>query len=391
MQTILYLSNTCSKQYYDKIYSETGVYLSIQANKFNRLFAEGLVKNGADVTLLSSRPINSNVTKQKKFVKEKEIIDNLNYIYLPFINTKVLRPLTIYFNAKQEIKRWIKNNDGIIICDVLNTMLLKAALSCVKRYKNTIKVVGIVTDLPEHLTTKKQRIKFQNNLIKKCDAFIFLTKQMNEKFNDKNKPNMVVEGFCDSEVCKPVTQKSRSIMYAGTVHSRYGIKNLLEAFSMIDDKSVVLNIFGDGDYKQQLLDFSKTNNRIIYHGTKSNEEVLKEEQKALLLINPRPNNQEYVKYSFPSKILEYISSGTPTLTTSLPSMPKEYEDYCFVIPNNDPETIALKLNELLKKDAQDLINFGNTAKEWALKNKSNIIVTKGVLEFLDNEVKKITI
>ena len=58
-----------------------------------------------------------------------------------------------------------------------------------------------------------------------------------------------------------------------------------------------------------------------------------EELKATLLVNPRPTTEEFTIYSFPSKNMEYMASGTPLLTTKLPGMPEEYHQYVLAILN----------------------------------------------------------
>lgn len=63
-------------------------------------------------------------------------------------------------------------------------------------------------------------------------------------------------------------------------------------------------------------------------------------KKATLLINPRPSNEEFTKYSFPSKNLEYMASGTPLLATDLPGIPAEYKRYEYIIENENIDGIA---------------------------------------------------
>ena len=70
--------------------------------------------------------------------------------------------------------------------------------------------------------------------------------------------------------------------------------------------------------KKQLYDYTQQDKRIHFGGVIPLSEVIEKEIQATILINPRPVDQEFTKYSFPSKIMEYMSSGTPVLTTKLP-------------------------------------------------------------------------
>ena len=93
---------------------------------------------------------------------------------------------------------------------------------------------------------------------------------------------------------------------------------------------IELWLFGSGDMEKDITDYCKSDQRIKYFGMVPREKVVKFEKKAKLLVNPRPTNNEFTKYSFPSKTIEYMASGTPLLTTRLPGIPSEYFDHVFV-------------------------------------------------------------
>jgi len=46
-----------------------------------------------------------------------------------------------------------------------------------------------------------------------------------------------------------------------------------------------------------------------------------------LLLHPRPVNSPVTLYSFPSKLIEYLASGTPVLSTRLKSIPIDLLPY----------------------------------------------------------------
>lgn len=58
-------------------------------------------------------------------------------------------------------------------------------------------------------------------------------------------------------------------------------------------------------------------------------------------MNPRPNNESYTKYSFPSKDIEYLLSGKPTVAFLLDGMPECYRDFLYVIDQNKEITSAI--------------------------------------------------
>lgn len=384
---ILYISNACSVSEYDRLFKGMSVQINHQSQKFNRLFAEGIAKNGVNITMISSRPVSYVFHKHKWYGKKTEDENGVHYVYLPFFNYKYVRQLFIYLTLKKEVKKWIRSNPGgIVLCDVLNYSLL-SALSC---FKQNIKLIGIVTDLPEILANGKitESVKRQNNMIAECDGLVLLARPMTEKINHKNKPFVVMEGFCDVKMrdVKNIfgeKYQKKVVLYSGLLHEKYGIRNLTEAFIKADIADSELHVYGRGDFEDQLKAIAEINDKVKYFGTKSNSYVVKEQMKATLLVNPRPTNEEFVKYSFPSKNMEYLASGTAMLTTELPSMPDEYKEHCFVSRGYDQESLKEALSEILSMSKETLYRKGAEAKEWVLTKKDNITQTKKVIEFLE--------
>ena len=119
-----------------------------------------------------------------------------------------------------------------------------------------------------------------------------------------------------------------------------------------------------------------------YMGMRDNDEIVAEEQKAALLVNPRPTAPEYTKYSFPSKNMEYMVSGTPTLTTKLPGMPKEYDKYVYLIEDETVEGVARVLKEIFSQPYEMRKRKAEAAREFVLKEKSNVVQAKKIMNFM---------
>ncbi|MGB9612869.1 MAG: glycosyltransferase, partial [Candidatus Margulisiibacteriota bacterium] len=135
---------------------------------------------------------------------------------------------------------------------------------------------------------------------------------------------------------------------------------------------------------------------ILAHGTKvieffgviSNRAVIEEEIKAILLVNPRPSSEEFTQYSFPSKNMEYMVSGTPLLTTKLPGMPEEYYDYVYLFEDESVEGMAKTLDRILKLPKEELHAKGAAAKEFVLREKNNVVQAKRIIEMIRDAVDK---
>ena len=214
---------------------------------------------------------------------------------------------------------------------------------------------------------------------------------MNDKINLKNKPFIVMEGLVDSNMqllSNTLNNKytKKVCIYAGGIYEKYGVKLLVDAFKNLNIKDAELHLYGTGDLEKYLA--SIKNNKIKYYGVVENKKIVEEEIKATLLINPRFTKEEYTKYSFPSKNMEYMVSGTPILTTKLPGMPNEYIPYVYLFENETLEGYQKSLEQILKKPQQELFEKGKEAKEFMLKNKNNKKQASRIIYFINNTVTK---
>ena len=81
--------------------------------------------------------------------------------------------------------------------------------------------------------------------------------------------------------------------------------------------------------------------------------------------------------------MEYMVSGTPVLTTRLPGMPKEYEEYVYLFDNESVGGMAKKITEVLSIPEKELRKKGASAREFVLKEKNNISQAKKLLDFIN--------
>jgi len=91
-----------------------------------------------------------------------------------------------------------------------------------------------------------------------------------------------------------------------------------------------------------------------------------------------------IKYSFPSKIMEYMSSGRPTIAYLLDGMPKEYSKYIVCIEEK-PDGIRSALEYVVHKGEDFCETFGKVAREFVLDKKNCKSQMKKVLKMLSKE------
>lgn len=374
---ILYLSNACPDEDFNQIFTEKEKP-SQAAQKYHTLQIEGLRESGQELISLCI-PAISRVTYKGLLFRHKS---NEGYRFAPMINVPLIRHvwmfLYVFFFT---FGKTIGKRESAVICDVLNTTVSMAAL--LAGFFTRTQVVGIVTDVPTKRAFKiKNPIKrfaswVCSVMLGAFDKYIFLTPAMNDLINKKGRPYLISEGHVDSgaeKVVNTLSQKyeKKVCVYAGSLRKIYGIPYLVEGFLQANIENAELHIYGAGEYETELEELTRKNPTVRYFGIVPNGKIVEEERKATLLINPRPTNEEYTQYSFPSKNMEYMVSGTPVMTTCLPGMPREYEEYVYLLSEENAEGVAQKLKEILSKPEEELFLFGQKAKAFVLENKSNI-------------------
>ncbi len=382
----------------------------IAANVTQLNYIEGLEKaTGESIKILNSHYEPSFPNYKKLFIRKrkwkrkgKENID------IGFINIPILKYIHKSIVLRKEMKNIIKNElsnkeINIFFIYAMTAPLMLLAPFIKKKIKNEkYKICLIVPDLPEFMNMTKQNIVRQillrlntriiDNCMKYIDKYVLFAKPMADYLNLSDKDYMVIEGMVNiqGESRERTTNNSSDkdyIMYAGGLNEKYGVLNLVKAFHEIKDNKVQLWLYGKGDAVEKIKEFEKKDKRIKYKGIVNNEEIIIAEKGAKLLVNPRPTDEEYTKYSFPSKNMEYMLSGTPLVTTKLPAMPKEYYNYIYTFEKEDVKGFKEKLEEILSQDKETLLQRGRSAKVFVMEKKSNVFQAEKIKRFITEEKK----
>ena len=298
---------------------------------------------------------------------------------------------------KKRLNRICKENKGEEIAIITHCIYLQSAKPSFKiRKKYNAKVYTIVPDLPEHSTSvafnghgflKKiysHYAKLSKKLSKKFDGYICFSEPQMEHLN-KNKPHVVMEGFVDASLIDAVGASEKHpnrIIYAGGLMYRYGIKELVDGFIMANIPEAELYIYGKGEAEEYIKD--KESSRVYYGGCLSRNEVIAEEKGAFILVNPRPTKDEYSRCSFPSKLMEYMATGTPVLTSRLGCIGEEYFDKMNFIEEVTSEGIAEAVRRCF--DNREKITERAKHAEKYIKEYKNVDYQAGVIiDFIQKE------
>lgn len=375
---VLYVSVLASPSVIKDARSINPSYCGYAVQKFNSLVVRGLLCNDAQVTALSI----FHIPTQRIWHHKRETVDGIDFRYVSSLNWGPLRFVWVFFYCFFYVLIWgvVNKKNKVLVCDVLNASA--SGGSVLASWLIGLKRVGIMTDMPGLLvnmpncTALRYRLyaKMCMSCMKAYTHFVFLTKQMNDVINVKKRPYIVMEGLVDTQIDTSEriagNVDKRIILYAGGLHERYGLKMLVEAFMQLEFLDVELWLYGKGPFAKLLPEYEKKDSRIRYWGIQPNTVIVEAEKTATLLVNPRPTHEEFAQYSFPSKNMEYMLSGTPLLTTKLPGMPSEYNSHVFLFEEESVQGFFTKLEELLSLPSQQLKDKGLDGRNFVLNNKN---------------------
>jgi glycosyltransferase involved in cell wall biosynthesis len=247
--------------------------------------------------------------------KDKTVfVSSKNCHYVNRLGMKLFDRLNAKHSLLQESQPLTEKGIDAIFFDSLNVGCGKAALALGKKIHTP--VVAIVTDNPKNLA-KVHRIytKAVFSAVKKSDAVLALSEGLLKAFSCAGKPHLVFEGIVEEPISKKGPYLSGTYFYfAGALKERYGILNLIRAYQK-NQPAYDLVIAGHAEENQTLKEMCQSQSRIHFVGQLSKEDNATMEQNAALLINPRPYEKVLDEESVPSKLLEYLASGAPILST----------------------------------------------------------------------------
>ena len=382
---------------YDRVVKNSKSKPSNAPENFQMMLAEGIYNSCKDLDLLSivnvaSYPNGSQMTFHSC---EYDLPFGAKVKQLKMINIQGIKQKHIYLETYRALQKWACNNcdeDKFVIMYSDYPPQADACRKICKKYD--IKCVLLMTDLPTYYMFKhkpslysyfmKRMDKKRKENFAKFDAYILLTQWMSGEMKIDSKPQIVIEGFANPNQYNfsEVKEAIPTVMYSGALSQVHNIKLLVNAFKKTDINAK-LWLFGSGDLEEWVKSEIKDDNRISYFGKVSREELLHRQKRAHLLISVKSVNDEHTKYAFPSKVLEYMSSGTPVLSTKALGIPEEYFNYMYTLEDESENAVAKKIEQCLCKTQKELDEMGERALDFVSRNKHFTPQGKKIVDFIE--------
>lgn len=179
---------------------------------------------------------------------------------------------------------------------------------------------------------------------------------VNERYSLKSKIE-IIPNFVDISLFKPIPLEKypkNRILFVGRLSKAKNLFNLIKAVSRTD---FVLDIYGDGELKSELIAYSKKYTNINFKGTVANSELP-------LIMN---RYHFYILPSFqegmPKTLIEAMACGVVCLGTNVNGINEIIEDKVtgYLAQTTNCEDIINLLEQIKIKDEDELLNVRKNA------------------------------
>lgn len=377
--------------------------VSIAGNNMQMGVINGLnniIKN--DLKVFSVRPIAAYPREKRLLVKRERVnlsteVETTN---IPFLNLPVIKQRSISKALFKDIEKEIRRSEDKEI-----TLLLFNAVPFVsiavnklaRKYK--LKSVCMLADPPVDnikrgiIGTFLRRLRDEKSYksIKCFNKLIVLNEKATENLGI-DIPSKVID--CGIEIRKENSiqeekiyemTKEKRIVFTGTIQEHSGIVNLVKAMEYVVDSDAKLYIYGKGPMEAEIKMLANGFNNIIINGFLPYEKIRKIQSESYLLVNPSKVDHAINKVAFPSKLMEYMLSGTPVISNKLDGISKEYIGKIFFFDDDTPQAMGYGINKLLAMDYIEYNNIADKAKSFIIKNKDWNEQSRKILAFINEK------
>lgn len=399
---VVFCTRVYNMEDYEKYCAKAGHNLSLSDSNFTHRFIEGIEANlRSPIALVNVTPIPGFPQYPDIIIKTRtwKHTEKANDIECGYINLPIIKQYTRSRRIYHSLKKLISDEKDKI--QIVTYDLHVDACVAIQKIKNAypdIHTTVILPDIPELMmdvrkikkgSLAEKYVKKQMSYINMFDSYVFVTRYMHDFISDINKPYTIIEGMWSGKTKKKVEKREINntrniVLYSGLLAEEYCIHELVQAIVKINEMYdyCELWICGDGQERDYVADMSQKFNYIKYFGYVNSNEMENLQQKATLLINPRPNEGKYTRYSFPSKTISYLAAGKPVIAYKLDGIPDEYDKHIIYIDSlrERTESIVDSIKSILELTEEEREVMGRDNMRFIESNKQSKIMCKRIIQ-----------
>ena len=366
----------------------------------------GLKDAGAEVEIFSVQPRASYPKDRKLYYKGTCIrYKGMPMHLVGFLNIVVLKTIWISIAEMLQIFKWalIKRHQNRVIM-VYNTYTPPLPLVWLMGKLTRSKTFPILYDLgipPKELNLGRLRMTiygivefFSKVFIPMTDGRIVINEAIGEDYAH-GKDYIIVDGGLSDDVLEKIETVKRAqekrencvtLFLGGLLSPINGsrlIGELLEKNKRSDFKIIVAGDGHDRKYIEQLA--VRFPDRIVFLGMLSLDELFKVYNRCDVLMNLRILSPQD-RYLFPSKVIEYMATGIPVITTNAGHIKEKYGKYCFVLNDHSVESLSDVIDKVISMPWLDLNAMGLSAKTYMMETHTWRAQSKKIYQYIKDTI-----
>lgn len=314
-----------------------------------------LLKNNEQVRVFS--PAFSRAKRYKIFKKRviKES-NNLDFIYpttfgTPNILMKIFAKIFMEFQLFKYLIS-IKDRSDIII--MYHSLAFIRPFKLYKFFKKNTLVFEVEELFTAVYKSNNFLTKREVDFLSMADKYIYVNDIMDSKFNFKKPYSVAYGNYSISEEKKQIKKDSITLIYAGVISGeKSDVYLAIETMAYLSDQ-YKLAIAGYGtpesiaNLNRAIKEAnSKNNNQIRYVGYLTGEEYANFLRKGDIGLSTRVLDNQSSDFTFPSKILVYLSHGLIPLSTNIDCVVNsKIKDNIIIVNSLKPKEIAKEIMNL---------------------------------------------
>ncbi|HEX6369443.1 MAG TPA: glycosyltransferase [Longimicrobium sp.] len=304
---------------------------------------------------------------------------------VPYLNVRGPKEASVAASLFAHLARWARASSAtapraLLVYNVFSPLALPV-LAAARVWR--VPAVAIVADLPFGYRLRGVKgmlerldVRAQLSALRHFDGLVVLTPHVAAEYAP-GVPWMRMEGgIHPADAGEPLRPRGapaeRAVMYSGMLNEMNGIGLLLDAFARLQGAEWRLWIYGGGPLAPRVRAAAARDPRIVFRpwDRVPAEEMRLRQREAAVLVNPRPSGHRANRYSFPSKLLEYLVSGTPVVSTAPPGIPDEYHPHLELARDETPEGLAAAIRRAAAWPDAEREARGARAREFVLGGKT---------------------
>ena len=315
---------------------------------------------------------------------------------LPFLNVTPIKQVMLGLDVVFSLLGWAwrkREQERIVL--TYNLSVPPAALTLFAARLVRAKAVVSVNDVnvPGETvpTTSLFRLDFalQRWLMPRFDGHLVVADRIARDFFPGRR-YVRIEGGVDSEFLESTqrggassaTDRPLVLAFAGTLNEVNGVPLILGAMQRLRDTNLRLRIAGGGPLQEMVLEAARQDPRISFMGMLDTAAVADLYKHADVLLNVRLTTAVDTRYFFPSKLIEYLGSGVPTITTRVAHADTEFAGLVYVLGEESPQALADLLNKVASLQPDERWKLGRLARTYVTRYKTWDVQSAKAAEYL---------